>query len=147
MAGNANQEILLGDGDLPYPYRIGNLYSAQTINSGTGTGSLLLVTGNPGYYLTELGYHADLTCTLAAGGMINITFADSSFGTIANFRLFVPASVTLPLFATTIRQVNQGPFIWSNKVANSTLSVSINTALTAGTIRCFARYGTTSYLG
>ena len=147
MAGNANQEILLGDSDIVYPNRIGNLYSPATINSGTGTGSLTLVTGNPGYYITELGYHADVTCTLASAGMISITFMDSSSGTVANFRLYVPAAVTAPGYATTIRQVNQGPFVWSSKVASSTLSVSINTALTAGSIRCFVRYGTTSYLG
>lgn len=147
MSGNSNQEILLGDSDIVYPNRIGNLYSPATINVGTGTSTILLVTGNPGYYITELGYHADVTCTLAAAGMISITFTDSSFGTFANFRLYVPASVTAPTFATTVRQVNQGPFVWSNKVANSTCSVGINTALTAGSIRCFVRYGTTSYLG
>ena len=147
LSGNATSSLAIGDQDINYPVRIGNQYSAQTINSGPGTGSLLLITGTPGYYLTELGYHADLTCTLTAGAMINIMFIDSSYGTVANFRLFVPTSVTLPTTAATIRQVNTGPFVWSNKTANSTMSVSISTALTAGTIRCFARYGTTAQLG
>lgn len=148
MAQEGGQvQFQLGSGDVLIPTHVGNQYSAATINSATGTNATTLITGAPGYIITELGYHIDLTATLAVAGMINLVFTDSSFGTVANFRIFVPATVTLPLTASTIRQVNAGPFIWNNKVASSTLSVSVNTALTAGTIRAFARYALTNFLG
>lgn len=144
MAGNANQEIVLGDGDIVYPYRIGNLYAAANL---TTTTPVVLGTGNPGYYIAQLGYQADQVSTIAVAGEINIVFSDSSFGTFANFRLYIPQNASPGQIPAVIRQTNEGPFVWSNKIANSSVSVSIDTALTAGAIRCFIRWGRTAYLG
>jgi hypothetical protein len=147
MAGNSNQAIILGDSDVPYPLRMGNNYVATTLNAASGVTPVNLITGNPGYFITQFGFQADVTCTTTAGGMLSITLADSSFGSFAVFRLFVPSAVTLPTVPTAIRQVNEGPIIWTNKVANSIASIAQNTALTAGSSRVFCRFGTTNYLG
>ena len=144
MAGNSNQEIVLGDGDIVYPMRIGNLYNAANL---TTTTPVVLGTGNPGYYICQLGYQADQISTIAASGEVNIVFSDSSSGTFANFRLYIPQTASPGQIPAVIRQVNEGPFVWSNKVANSSVSCSIDTALTAGSIRCFIRWGRTAYLG
>lgn len=147
MSGTSVYSTTSGDGDLQHPFWIGNNYSPATINSATGTGSTTLVTGNPGYFITELGYQIDANATIAAAGMISLTFTDSSFGTIANFRIWIPSTAGAPTVPTNMRQVNQGPFVWSNRTANSTLSVAVNTALTAASIRAFVRYGITNIVG
>ncbi|OUE47296.1 hypothetical protein BZY94_06230 [Burkholderia territorii] len=84
---------------------------------------------------------------MSSGGMETITFADSSFGTVAQFRIYIPASAAAPTVPTIIRQTNEGPFVWNNKTANSILSVALGTALTAGSIRVFVRYGICNYVG
>lgn len=148
MAQEGSQtNLIVGSGGVIRPFVTGNLYAPLTITSANGTGSTVLITGAPGYVITEIGYHADLTCTLAAAGMVDVNFSDSSAGTVANFRLFVPMNATAPTVATTIRQVNQGPIVWNNKVANSTLSASITTALVLGSIRVFVRYALVNFLG
>lgn len=141
----ANQ--LTGSGGLVIGNMVGNQYVPVTLNSASGTTAQLMITGAPGYYLTELGFQCDPIATLAAGGMETINFVDSSYGMMTSFRIYIPATATAPTVPTIIRQVNQGPFIWNNKTANSTLSVNLGTALTAGSIRVFARYGLCSYLG
>lgn len=144
MAGINSQSILLGDQDIVYPHRIGNLYAATNL---TTTTPVVLATGAPGYYICQLGYQADQTSSIAAAGEINIVFSDSNFGTFANFRLYLPQNAAPGQIPAVIRQVNEGPFVWSSKVATTTCSVSIDTALTAGSIRCFIRWGRTNYLG
>lgn len=147
MLGDPSLQFVQGNGDVLVPVHIGNNYSVATLNTASGTSSTTLLTGAPGYIVTQLGFQCDATATLAAGGMESITLTDSSFGTIASFRIYIPAAVTLPVVATPIRQVNEGPFVWKNSVANSTLSVALGTALTAGSIRVFVRYALTQSLG
>lgn len=144
MAGINSQSIVLGDNDVVYPYRIGNLYNAANLATTT---PVVLATGAPGYYICQLGYQCDQVSTIAVAGEINIVFSDSNFGTFANFRLYVPQNASPGQIPAVIRQVNEGPFVWANKVANTTMSVSIDTALTAGSVRCFIRWGRTQYLG
>src|SRR5229473_76966 len=117
MAGIANQQIYLGDSDIVYPARIGNLYAAKIFTSADGTAITTLATGAPGYYITAFGYQVDDTSTLAAAGVMDITFSDSSFGVWGNFRLFLPSAFSPKTIPSANRQVNDGPFVWSNKVA------------------------------
>lgn len=97
--------------------------------------------------MAQCGFQADETCQIAASGMVDITFSDDQSGTWANFRIFITQNVTPANAPTAIRQTNEGPFVWSNKVASSNLQVNLGTALTAGSIRVFVRYGRTAYLG
>lgn len=148
MAVEGSQiQLVLGSGDLLMPFHVGNQYAAATLNSASGTGATTLITGAPGYIITELGFQVDPISTASGGATINVRFVDSSFGLFANFLVYVPATVTLPVVSTTIRQVNQGPFVWNNKVANSTCAVNLSTAVTAGSVRCFVRYALTNFLG
>ena len=147
MTTNANQEILLGDSDIVYPYRIGNLYAAKTITSADGTTATTLATGNPGYYITAFGYQIDSTTTIATSSMVSILFTDTSSGGWGTFRIWIPQTFAAKTAPDSLRQVNDGPFVWSNKTANSSVQVAIDVALTAGSIRCFIRYGRTSQLG
>ncbi|MDN7490586.1 hypothetical protein QZM35_23015 [Burkholderia sp. AU45274] len=137
----------VASGGLVIPASVGNQYAAVTLNSGTGTAAQLMITGAPGYYMTEFGFQCDPTATLGSAGMETINFVDSSFGTVASFRVYIPSSAAAPTIPTIIREVNPGPFIWNNKSANSTLSVNLGTALIAGSIRVFVRYGLCSYVG
>ncbi len=147
MSGINGAETLLADGDKARPYWMGNNYVAQTINSATGTGLLTMVTGAPGYFLTQLGFQCAATTTTAGGATVSIVFSDSVFGTIANFQLWVPASAASPATPFILRETNEGPHIFNNRAANSVLSVNVLTALSGGSIRCFCRYGITNYLG
>lgn len=137
----------VASGGLVIPASIGNQYFAATLNSASGTTPATLVTGAPGYYLTEFGFQCDPTATMTAAGMETINISDSVSGMVASFRIYIPSSAGAPTVPTIIRQVNQGPFIWNNKTANSVLSVALGTALTAGSIRVFVRYGLCNYLG
>lgn len=147
FAGNANQDLVMGDSDIPYPYRIGNLYAAKAFTSADGTTATTLATGAPGYYITAFGYQIDATTTIASAGMISIMFTDTASGGWGTFRAFVPAAFAAGNTPGSVRQVNDGPFVWSNKVANSSVQVALDTALTAGSVRCFIRYGRTAQLG
>lgn len=138
---------LVGSNGTPITDYIGNQYIAATLNSASGTTPVNLVTGAPGYYIAQLGFQCDPTATLGAAAMETINFTDSASGMIASFRIYIPASVTAPTTPTIIRQTNEGPFVWNNKTANSVLSVALGTALTAGSIRVFVRYGLCNYLG
>ncbi|MDN7881250.1 hypothetical protein [Burkholderia aenigmatica] len=137
----------IGSGGLVIPALIGNQYAAVTLNSASGTSPGTLITGAPGYYLTQIGFQCDPTATLAAGGMETVVLSDSVSGTVAQFRIYIPASAGAPAVPTIIRQVNDGPFVWNNKSAGSVLTAALGTALTAGSIRVFARYGLCNYLG
>jgi len=136
-----------GSNGLVLPASAGTAYIAATLNSASGTTSTNLITGAPGYYIAQIGFQCDPTATMSAGGMETVTFTDSVSGTVAQFRIYIPASAAAPTVPTIIRQTNEGPFVWNNKIANSILSVALGTALTAGTIRVFVRYGLCSYLG
>jgi hypothetical protein len=140
-------DYVVGSGGLIMPLLVANQYQAVTLNSASGTTSQLLVTGNPGYYFQGYGFQCDLNATVASAGMVNITFADSASGNVAVFRLWVPASAASPATPSIIREVDAPQSFWNNKTANSTLSVSLNTALTAGSIRCFVRYGLCNFVG
>ena len=142
-------QLLLGSGDILVPTHVGNKYVAATITSTNGTTPVTLFTGAPGYIITELGMQVDPICTITANGMVNLMFQDSSFGTFFNIRWFIPQTVSPSniLVATNNRVTNGPGFFWSGKTANSTVSVSTDTALTAGSIRFFARYALTNFLG
>src|ERR1700758_5514941 len=126
LAGNVEQSMVSGDSDIVYPYRIGNLYAAKSFTSADGTALTTLATGNPGYYITAFGFQVDAVATIATSGMITIIFSDTSFGTWGAFRLFIPNAVTLGNIPASTRQVNDGPFVWSNKVANSSVTVNLD---------------------
>jgi hypothetical protein len=141
----ANQNV--GSNGLVIPASVGSAYVSATLNSASGTTSTNLITGAPGYYIAQIGFQCDPTATMSAGGMETVTFTDSVSGTVAQFRVYIPASAAAPTVPTIIRQTNEGPFVWNNKTANSILSVALGTALTAGTIRVFVRYGICNYVG
>lgn len=144
MAGLASQLILLGDGDTPRPMFFGNAYSEAIL---TTTTPELLITGAPGYGVTQFGCSVDPTSTVAGGGIVVLNFTDSESGDWAGLRFYLPNSVGNPSNATALHELNPGPFIWNNKIANSTASVSLSSNLTSGSIRAFVRYARTQYLG
>lgn len=125
------------------PQYIPTGYTPATINSGTGTSSTQLIAGQPGqgYFITEIGFQATYNATLASAGTVALTFTDSTFGTIASFQIFLPSTVTNPTGPWTLRQTTAQPLVWVSLVGNTSLSVSVNTALATGSIRAFARYG------
>lgn len=138
----------LGSGDVTYPLRIGNLYAAATINSGNGLTPVTLLTGSPGYYITDLGVQISANATVSGGAEITLVFTDSGFGGIFTLLAWLPGAQASPAVPTCIREVSgPGNLVWSAKSSNTTLSVSTSVALTAGSIRFFARYGLTSILG
>jgi|SRR5712664_22045 len=146
--GHETISLLRGDSDRIYPQFIGTNYSAVSIAAADGTTPKLLVTGAPGYVITNFGLQVDPICTIAAAGMVSLVFSDSSFGTWSLFRWYLPQTITPPTIGTNMRIVNSDGFQWNNKVANSSTSVSVNTTLTGtGTIRFFVRYALTSLLG
>lgn len=145
--GSFVQNTMNGSGALILPATAGNQYVSATLNSASGTTPVTLLTGAPGYYISQLGFQCDPTATMTGGGIETISFTDSASNMVAQFRIYVPASAASPTVPTIIRQVNEGPFVWNNKTANSVLSIALGTALTAGTIRVFVRYGLWNYLG
>ena len=82
----------VASGGLVIPVSVGNQYAAVTLNSASGTGAQLMITGAPGYYMTEFGFQCDPTATLGSAGMETINFVDSSFGTVAAFRIYIPST-------------------------------------------------------
>lgn len=136
-----------GTNGVIYPQIVGNSYIAQTMTSANGTTPVMIITGAPGYWLTEIGIQIDDTSTIASAGMISTKFTDSSFGDMFVIRWFIPSAFSAKTAPSNNRQVSGPGFAWNNKVANSTLQVSLDTALTAGSVRFFARYALTNFVG
>jgi len=123
----------LGSGDIHYPCRVGNLYAAQTITSANGTTPVTLITGAPGYYITDMGLQVDPLSTIGAAATINLSFIDTSSGTVFTALWFLPNVAPTKTAAENDRVVT-GPanLIWSSKIAASSLQVSASTALVLG---------------
>lgn len=113
-----------------------------------GQPPVTMITGAPGYYITDMGCQVDATTTLAVAGMISISFSDSVSGTIFLLRWYVPAAFSPGNAPMNLRQVTGvSPLVWSSKSANSMLTANTDTAITAGGLRFFVRYGLTNQLG
>lgn len=138
---------LLGHNDIAYPQRVGNLYTTATLTSANGTTPITLFTGNPGYYIAELGMQLTPDITIAVAGTVQLSFVDSSFGVFFRLVWFIPATAPTKTQATISREVSGPNFYWSGKVPSTTVTVTTDTALTGGSVRFFARYGLTSHFG
>ena len=147
MPSANNPSYVVTSGDVLVPVYAGNRYAVATLTSANGTTPALLFTGAPGYVITELGMQVDPITTIAVAGMVNLMFSDSSFGTFFNIRWYLPSTVPGINVPTNTRITNGPGFYWNNKVAGSSVSVSTDVALTAGSVRFFARYALTSYIG
>lgn len=147
LSGNDGIQWARGNNDVLYPKFIGNNYNAVTITSAQGTTPQLIITGNPGYVVVSYGLQFDATSTITTAGMVSAMFTDSSSGIIANFRWYLPGNITPATLPSNDRVVNAPDSIWNNKVANSTLSVSLDTALLTGSARFFVRYALTKIVG
>lgn len=147
MATNHNTTWILGSNGVYRPEVAGNEYSTVTVTSATGTNSQTLLTGNPGYVLTAYGVQIDDISTIAVAGMISMIFSDSSFGTVINFRWYLPTTFAPKNGPVNNRVVNTVGDYWNNRVAGSILSFHIDTPLVAGSIRAFARYALVNFLG
>ena len=138
----------LGSGDIHYPCRVGNLYNAVTLTSANGTTPVTIITGAPGYYITDMGIQIDPVSTIAAAATVMLSFTDTSSGGVFSLLWYIPSVLTGPGAPTNLRQATgPGTLIWSSKVATSKLQVSVSTALLTGSARFFVRYGLTSILG
>ena len=147
MTCSNNPNFVVTSGDVLVPIYVGNHYSPATITSANGTTPITLFTAPVGYVITELGMQVDPTTTISVAGMVNLFFADSSFGTFFNIRWYIPASFA-PGNAPMNTRVTNGPgFYWNNKVAGTSVTVNTDTALTAGSVRFFARYALTTNIG
>lgn len=147
LSGNDGVQWTRGNNDVLYPKFIGNNYTAVTITSAQGTTPQLIITGNPGYVVVSYGLQFDAISTIASAGMVSAMFTDSSSGIIANFRWYLPGNITPSTLPSNDRVVNAPDSIWNNKVANSTLSVSLDIALLTGSARFFVRYALTKLVG
>ena len=121
---------------------IGDLYSAATLNTASGTTPVVMVTGAPGYLVTRLFVEVDATCTVASAGMNTINFTDTGSGlVVGQYRVWLPATFTAPTGPTGPQLATTGTGYWyRSRTANSTLQVSLSTALTAGSIRVAVNY-------
>jgi hypothetical protein len=138
----------LGSGDIPYRLRVGNLYNAVTLTSANGTTPVTIITGAPGYYITDMGVQVDPLSTIGVASTISFGFTDSSSGAVFMLLWFLPTTAPTKTAAENDRVVTgPGNLIWSSKVANSVLSVALPVALVTGSVRFFVRYGLTSRLG
>lgn len=147
--GQSGTEWVLSSNGVLKPVVVGNSYSPATITSANGTTPIVLFTAPVGYVITECGMQVDPVTTIASAGMVNLFFSDSSFGTIFNIRWFLPSTVAGggPNIPTNTRITNGPGFYWNNKVAGTSLSVNTDTALTAGSVRFFARYALVNFIG
>lgn len=84
----------LGSGDVHYPCRVGNLYAAQTIVAANGTTPVMMVTGAPGYYITDMGIQLDPLTTVAVASTVMLSFTDSVSGGIFSLLWYIPINVT-----------------------------------------------------
>lgn len=147
MASSNTPNYVVTSGDVLVPQIVGSKYSPFTLTSAHGTTPQTLFSGAPGYVITELGMQVDPICTVASAGMINLFFSDSSFGTFFNIRWYLPTNAAPGQIAQNMRVVNGPGFYFNNKVPNSTVSVATDTAIVLGSVRFFARYALTSYIG
>lgn len=136
----------IGSGDVVSPERKPILYTSVILNAASGTTPVTLITGSPYYYITRLLVSIDPTCTTTGGGIVAVTFTDSAFGLIGSARGYCPAAFTAPTIATPSTIVESGfGYFFNSTTAGSTLSVALNTALTAGSYRLAINYGLTNY--
>jgi len=137
------QIITLTSADgIELPNVIGDAYNAGIINAAQGTNPITLLTGNPGYILTRLFVEVDASCTMSSGGMVSINFIDTISGkNVGQYRAYIPATFTPPSVPTGPQLASTGAGYWFRSLnPNSSLQVSLNSALTGGTIRCAVNY-------
>ena len=122
---------------------IATKYAPVTLNSASGTAPQTVLTVPAGNYvfITGIQITIDPICTTGSGGMVNITLTDSVDGTIATLRAYIPASATAPTIATVIRQTSAPGNFWASDTQATTITASISTALTAGSVRISFNYG------
>jgi hypothetical protein len=74
--------------------------------------------------------------------MVTINFTDTGSGLIVGqYRVYIPAAFVAPTVPTGPQLASSGTGYWyRSRTAASTLTVGVNTALTAGTIRCSVNY-------
>jgi len=142
----SGSNILVSGTGIELPPMIGDLYVPVTLNSAAGTTPQLMVTGAPGYLLTRLFVEVDASCTVSGGGMVSINFTDTGSGlSVSQYRVYIPATFTAPTVPTGPQLASTGTGYWFRaRTPGSTLTVSLNTALTAGTIRVAANYALTT---
>lgn len=123
-------------------------FGAVTLNSASGTTAQPIVTAPAGKFIFVTGIQItiDPICTIAVAGMVNMALTDSVFGNIATLRVYIPSTPGAPTVPTVIRQTSAPGAFWPAPQAASTLSASLNVALTAGSIRVSFHYGLTSKL-
>lgn len=138
---------LLGSGDILYPARVANLYVPGTITSANGTTPVSCFTAPQGYYIMELGMQLSPDITIGTAGTVNMFFADSQDGTFFNLVWLVPSTAPAKTQVTINRQTNGPGFYWSAKHSGSSVTFATDTALTAGSVRWFIRYGLTRIIG
>ena len=137
----SNQNILVSGAGMDLPAVIGDLYSAYTFNS-SNLGPSTLVTGAPGYILTRLFVEVDPICTQASAGMATLNWTDSGSGlVVGQARIWIPATVTNPTVAQLASVASSGTGYWfRSRNALSTCVVTLNSTLTAGSVRVAVNY-------
>ena len=137
----------IGSGGVILPRWVGDAYASATINAAQGTTPVTLITGAPGYYVTRLLVEVLPNATMTSAGMVNVTFSDSVLGTLGQLPVYLPATFTAPTVPTVATPQETGSgFLVRSKNSGSTLSVSVNNALSGGSIRVAVNYGLTPIL-
>jgi len=147
MGFDYTKKYVQGNNGIVYPEMVGNNYATITLNSSNGTTPVTIITGVPGYWITEMGVQVDDICTISVAGMVSTKFTDTSSGDMFVIRWYIPSAFSPKTGPSNNRQVSGPGFAWNNKVANSSLQVSVDTALTAGTARFFIRFAQTNFVG
>lgn len=140
----ANRTFGVGSADQNVPNFEGTTPFSSIL---TAAANAAILTGNPGYFLQDMTIGVDPLSATAAAGITTISFVDSSDGTIFETSVWLPATSATPTVPTAPLTLPVPPlWFYDNKVANSTLSVTLSHALTAGGLYVNFKYGTTAFL-
>ena len=127
-----------GSGGKSYPDWIGN-NTVQVRQATTASG--VLITGAPGYYITGITVTIPADHAQAVAGLETLNIVDSSSGNIWSIDWYAPS---VAAFIQDIVYTTPPGFYWNNKVANSTLNVTLLNALTTAAALVVINYGLTT---
>ena len=136
----SNNNILIPD-------YVANEHTSAILTSTNGTTPLTLLTGAPFYYVGRMIIKVDPNCTVSGGALQTITIADSSSGQLLQYRVWIPNTFTSPTSPVAGIETQTTNYFFDSKVATSTLTVTLGTALTSGSIRVAINYGFTAIQG
>lgn len=139
------EEYVMTTGGVLNPRQRANLISLSVLSTTT---PVVAITGAPGYFVQGISVSLDAAATIASAGTLSISITDSSSSFLFIPRFHVVGTAAPPAVNTECPLTETPPdFYWNNKVANSTLSLTLSAALTAGNAVVVINYGLCSFVG